>query len=44
MNEVAAHPEDIPMGNMKMIYNSAINYNIINEEFKEWYWKLNIKF
>ena len=44
MNEVAAHPEDIPMENMKMIFNSAVNYNIINEEFKEWYLKPNIKF
>jgi hypothetical protein len=35
MNEVAAHPEEIPMGNMKMIYNTATNYNIINEEFIE---------
>jgi hypothetical protein len=35
MDEVALHPENIPNGEMKMIYNSATGYNIINEEFKD---------
>ena len=30
MNELAMNPDQIPNGNMEMIYNTAIGFNIIN--------------
>jgi hypothetical protein len=32
MDQLARNPDDIPIGTMEMIYNSAIEFNIINED------------
>jgi hypothetical protein len=32
MDEIASHPEKIPMGSFEMIYNTATGFNIINEK------------
>ena len=32
MDEIAKNPENIPMGVMKMLYNEATGYNILDDK------------